>query len=81
MPNRLMSQDNRTWRIGSQHLPSPSDALILYQQNGGRIQEESTFGSDPLVLDASKAQIRESSFKQMYPTLDPIFHRLVNNDV
>ncbi len=80
VPNRLMTQDNRTKRIDARHLPSPSEALHLYQQNGGRIQEESSFGSDPIAGDSNKQQIRDTSYTQRNPPFDSVFSSLVNGD-
>lgn len=79
IPDVVMRRDNRVQRVvGS--LPSPAEAICLYQGEGGRISDGASFGEDPLYGDVNKSTIRQQSFSTSYPSFDPIFHHLVNSD-
>ena len=79
IPNDVMSNDNRIARLDMRNLPSASQAVGLYHQQGGRISDESGFGKDPLLGDNTKDSIRARAFSERYPSYDAIFHELVNS--
>ena len=79
IPDIVMRRDNRVQRVvGS--LPSPAEAIRLYEGKGGRISDGASFGEDPLYGDVNKSTIRQQSFSTSYPSFDPIFHQLINSD-
>ena len=43
-----MLRDNRVVPVDHQQLPTPSEAVNMYRENGGTITEEYEFGVDPL---------------------------------
>ena len=78
VPNRLMQQDNRARPITPSLLPPTDRAIQLYESNGGRLTDPTPFGTDPLQGD--RREMREQAFNRRYPSIDSIFHRLVNRD-
>ena len=79
VPDVVMRRDNRVQSVVAS-LPSPAEAILLYQGEGGRISDGASFGQDPLYGDVDKCTIRQQSFSASYPSFDPIFHQLVNSD-
>ena len=59
-------------------LPSVSDAVHMYSQTGGRLQDPHQVGIDPLTT--VKHDIRQLAFFEKYPSFQTIFSRLVNGD-
>ena len=78
VPNRLMQQDNRARVIAPSLLPSTDQAIRLYERSGGRLSDPTPFGSDP--LHGERREMRDQAFSRRYPSIDSIFHRLVNGD-
>ena len=62
-----MYTDNRVARLDMRKLPSASQAVGMYHQEGGRILNETGFGEDLLVGDITKASIRTQAFCERYP--------------
>ena len=75
-----MASNNQVARIDPQELPSPEEALRLYEEAGGNLTHFSRFGEDPLRNDNTHLQQRSSEFHQRYPAFEPIFYKLVNSD-
>ena len=80
IPNQLMLKNNKARMIDPRVIPTSDQAVQLYEQNGGRLTEPVQFGRDPLECDAIKKTIREQAFQEKYPSLDLMFHQLVNGD-
>ena len=80
IPNDVMHRDNQVTRLDLRHLPSASQAVSMYHQEGGRISDEAQYGEDPLHGDAAKSSIRTQAFGDRYPSFDNIFHELVNSN-
>lgn len=80
IPNQLMLKNNKARMIDPRVIPTSDQAVQLYEQNGGRLTEPVQFGRDPLECDAMKKTIREQAFQEKYPSLDLMFHQLVNGD-
>ena len=74
--NAVMARDNRVQRI-IVSLPTPMEAVSIYNRAGGRLSDETPFGEDPLQGDSNKCTIRQQA---TFPSFEPIFHRLVNSD-
>lgn len=47
IPNDVMRADNGISRFDLRNVPSSSQAICMYPQEGGRIWDESGFGEDP----------------------------------
>jgi len=75
-----MLKNNKARMIDPRVIPTSDQAVQLYEQNGGRLTEPVQFGRDPLECDAMKKTIREQAFQEKYPSLDLMFHQLVNGD-
>ena len=75
-----MASNNQVARIASQVIPSPEEAIKLFEEAGGSLTHFSVFGADPLGDDVIRKQQREVQFHQGYPSFDPIFYNLVNGD-
>ena len=71
-----MASKNQVARIAPQVLPSPEEALKLYEEAGGNITRYSRFGEDPLRNDNTRIQQRLSDFHEVYPAFEPIFYKL-----
>ena len=80
VPNKLMLQNNRVAVLDTSLLPSVDQAVSEYHQSGGRLTEPHTFGIDPLSDSPQKALIREESFFRKYPSFDPIFDGMFNEN-
>lgn len=78
--NQLMLADNRTKKLDPRVIPSPAEAVRMYEAHGGHITEESHFGKDPLANDAEKCTIREMAYMERYPSFEPAFHNIVNGN-
>lgn len=75
-----MNRDNRVTPIPPNTLPSPSEAVQLYRCNQGHLTDPEQFGSDPLVSDDRKREIRRNAFVQKFPDIPNIFHQVVNGN-
>ena len=77
IPNQLMLADNRAKKLDPRILPTPAEAVRMYEEHGGHLTEEGHFGRDPLANDAEKCRIRETAFMDRYPSA---FHNIVNGN-
>ena len=72
-----MHRANRVSTLDLRHLPTPTQAVSMYHQEGGRLSEESGFGDRG---DASKCSIRSQALRDRHPSFDIIFFELVNSN-
>jgi len=79
IPNVLMDRKNRTAKVDPAMIPSVQDAVQQYESLGGTLTTFSPFGIDPLESNAHLRQMRHDLFFAKYPTFDPFFHGVVNN--
>ena len=80
VPNVRMNIDNRAKKIDTQLLPTTSRAVQIYEQNGGRINEMTEFGHNPIANNATKCAMRMQAFTEKYSSFDHIFSNLVNGN-
>lgn len=73
-----MRSNNHTARIDPINIPSPEDAVKMFEEDGGHLTYFREFGDDPLT--AEKAVMRDTAFYTKYPTFEPFFYRIVNED-
>ena len=74
-----MFRDNRVVPVDHQQLPTPSEAVNMYRENGGTITEEYEFGVDPLKDHPEKVLMRRDVFSQRFQ-FNTIFHSAVNGN-
>ena len=80
IPNDVMQRNSRITRLDLRHLPSSTQAVTMYREEGGRISDETCFGEDPIYSDSTKCSIRMQAFSERFPSFDAIFHELVNGN-
>lgn len=83
MPNlvEVEANTNRVRRINNPAIiPSVDQAICMYENAGGRITRESSFGIDPLKDNATLTTRREEHFVQNNSAFDDIFSSLVNGN-
>ena len=78
IPNEIMRQNNRITKLDIRHLPNVAQAVHLYELDGGHLSDETGFGNDPIADIPAKCSIRTQAFLDRYPSMDGIFHSLVN---
>ena len=78
VPDRMMQRDNRTRAFTPSLLPPTDQAIQLYESSGGRLSDPTPFGTDP--IDGDRREMRDQAFRRKYPSIDSIFHRLVNGE-
>ena len=61
-------------------VPLPSDAVVNFHATRGHLQLVPEFGKDPLDGASQLQQIRQATFTERYPSLDPLFSNIANND-
>jgi len=66
--------------VDEANIPSASQAVSEYRLSGGRITDPDSNCCDPLHNDVSKQTIREQAFSQQFPSMETIFHSVVNNN-
>lgn len=79
IPNALQLRDDRTRKIPSALLPSPSNAVASYESNGGHITAPKPYGMDPLINDQQKRDMREEAFRIKF-SMESIFDCIVNGN-
>lgn len=81
MPNQVAYNTNRVTRINNPAIiPSVDQAICMYENAGGSITRESSFGSDPLRDNATLVTRREELFVHSNSSFDNIFSSLVNRN-
>lgn len=80
VPNCLAAGSNFAQPIQSSDIPSPEDAVSMFEGAGGQLTISSPFGSDPLAHRPDLFQIRQSEFLDKFPDFSPIFHNLTNGN-
>ena len=75
-----MQKNNQAVRISLHQLPSPDEAVQMFEANGGHLTIFSPFGDDPLKDHMRLAAEREENFHEQYPEFQPFFSTVVNGD-
>ena len=79
IPN-IKAEERRTAALHQSLLPSPEEAVSEFKSTGGHLQLFSKFGEDPLISRPDLQQMRQADFEDRYPSLDSVYHRIVNLD-
>ena len=61
-------------------LPSTTEAVQRYQQQGGQLTNPWQMGKDPLEGNAYKYGVRQEVFLEKYSSFQSTFSKLVNGD-
>jgi len=80
VPRVRMLGNNHAKTIDQRLLPSTTDAVQQYQQQGGQLTDPWQVGKDPLDGNAYKYGVRHEAFLKKYPSFQDIFSKLVNGD-
>ena len=80
VPNRLAVRNNFAQHIQASVIPSPEDAVSMFEGAGGNLTLISQFGSDPLVDRSDLFQMRQTEFFSKFPDFSPIFYTLSNGN-
>ena len=80
MPNLVAANTNRVRRINNPTIPSVDQAICMYENAGGSITRESSFGTNPLRDNAALTTRREELFLQNNSSFEDIFSNLVNGN-
>ena len=68
IPIENMKATKRTAVIADFLIPSTLEAVLMYEQNGGRLNREGEFGQDPLVTRSDLYESRTALFSLNYAT-------------
>ena len=80
VPNRLAVTKNRTSRVPQSSVPTPEEAVSLFEREGGSLTIFSSFGVDPLASRPDLFQRRHAEFISRFSDFNHIFHSLVNGN-
>ena len=80
IPDILMMRNYKAQKINMSLLPSPELAVQMYTNAGGSLTDPESFGNDPISTLPSKVDIRKAAFVEKFPSLEDMFHELVNGD-
>lgn len=61
-------------------VPTPEEAVSLFEGEGGSLTIFSPFGTDPLSDSPDLFQRRHAEFISRFPNFDHIFHSIVNGN-
>ena len=75
-----MGRNNRARQISPGLLPDPDLAVEMYRNHGGTLTDPAPYGNDPLPADSDKQRICADAFDKRYPSMNTIFHHLVNGN-
>ena len=81
IPEEIMNANNQTYTLPSEGVvPTKEQAVVMYENEGGKITEPEMFGVDPLHGNLQLQQERFNAFTAVYNSFNTIFHTLVNGD-
>ena len=80
IPTENIKATKRTAVIADFLIPSTSEAVLMYEQNGGRLNREGEFGRDPLVAQPNLYESVTVLFSLNAPPPKVIFSELVHGN-
>ena len=80
VPRMRMHGNNHAKAVDQRLLPSTTEAVQRYQQQGGQLTDPWQVGKDPLEGNAYKYGVRQEAFLEKYSSFQSIFSKLVNGD-
>ena len=75
-----MERNCQAVRIDSRHLPTPQEAVQMFEAHGRHLTLFSPFGQDPLAGNSQLIAEREDKFREKYPDFTTFFSTVVNGD-
>lgn len=76
----MAANNSQVKEINPSLVPTVEEAIILYENAGGKLTHECCFGKDPLQGSVQVIRRRESKFRIENPSFDMIFDNLVSGD-
>jgi len=81
IPIDNMFRSKRTVELVEPFIPTVNDAVRMYESLNGRLTRNSQFGTDPLVLDERKYNLRRTLFLANQPSGEIIFSDVVHSRI
>ena len=78
IPNVMAANNSRVKRVDPTNVPPVEEAIIFYENAGGKLTRECCFVIDPLQGNVEAIRRRESKFRMENPSFDIIFDHLVS---
>ena len=73
-----MAQTSRTMHLPTELIPTVSEAVRMYEERGGFLSRDATFGIDPLIMRPDLIESRERLFFSAQPSGQNIFADVVH---
>ena len=80
IPIENMKAARRTTVIADLLIPSTPEAVLMYEQNGGRLSREGEFGRDPLVTWSDLNESKTALFSLNAPLPKVTFFEVVHSN-
>ncbi|KAL9965196.1 hypothetical protein ACROYT_G028964 [Oculina patagonica] len=80
VPNEMQAANNMTVKVPPELLPTTSEAVELYEQQGGHLTVWPEFGKDPLSSEVHLSSARLKQFQSHFPEFATMFHGVVNKN-
>lgn len=80
IPNHLRRNDHLLARIPPLAVPSTAHAVMQFEQDGGQLTRESSFGTDPLSSYEHLQMLRERDFRCRYTSCSEVFENVLHGD-
>ena len=78
VPVENMAQTSCAVQLPAELIPTVSEAVRMYEERGGSLARDATFGTDPLVMRADLIESRERLFFSSQPSGQSIFADVVH---
>lgn len=80
VPVENMTQTSQAIQLTPELIPTVSEVVQMYEERGGSLTRDSTFGIDPIVSRADLRDSREKLFFDSQPSGQSIFADIVHGD-
>ena len=80
VPNILASRSPQTASLPTSDIPSTYDIVRIYQERGGTLTLEHSFGRDPLERYERLQDIRKRDFCQCFPSMETVFQETLHGN-
>jgi hypothetical protein len=78
VPIQNMEQTAHTAHLAPEVIPTVSEVVYMYEEMGGRLTRDSSFGIDPIITRADLLESREQLFLSSQPSGQAIFAETVH---
>ena len=73
VPNTLASRNPQTALLPTSAIPNTAEMVRIYQERGGTLTPEHSFGRDPLEGYERVEYIRKGDFRQRFSSMEAVF--------